>query len=318
MGRIILIISLLFLGSKLFSQSTNLNCSSAIQICDAGPSFTYDVTSCMPATTTLWYNFDVYLAASANITLSSSTGISSYTLYGPFTDYGINPCSIIGPTNIFSSGSSLSSYLIDPTGVLPIGVYFLAIKPTTCSGTITISSEPPLQWLGYLNCVQDLACANCIGSFAPEAGKKYLISAWVREEGVSLDKISFNHPELTVDFVGTSTSTGVLLASGLIIDGWQRIEQEFTIPTGTVELDIKLGCNSGNCLFDDIRVLPFDGSMKSFVYDPVTLRLAAELDERNYATFYEYDEEGKLLRIKKETERGIMTIQESKTSVPKN
>jgi hypothetical protein len=38
----------------------------------------------------------------------------------------------------------------------------------------------------------------------------------------------------------------------------------------------------------------------------------AELDERNYATYYEYNEEGQLMRIKKETEKGVMTIQETK------
>ncbi|HTA61359.1 MAG TPA: hypothetical protein VK835_02840, partial [Bacteroidia bacterium] len=69
--------------------------------------------------------------------------------------------------------------------------------------------------------------------------------------------------------------------------------------------------------FDDIRVFPFDGSMKSYVYDPTTLRLVAELDERNYATKYEYDEEGKLVRVKKETIKGIMTIKESRNALPK-
>jgi hypothetical protein len=52
--------------------------------------------------------------------------------------------------------------------------------------------------------------------------------------------------------------------------------------------------------------------MKSYVYDPVSLRLWSELDDRNYATFYEYDEQGNLTRTKKETERGIITIQESR------
>jgi hypothetical protein len=44
----------------------------------------------------------------------------------------------------------------------------------------------------------------------------------------------------------------------------------------------------------------------------MTLRLMAELDERNYAKLYEYDEEGKLIRVKKETEKGVMTIQENR------
>ena len=39
--------------------------------------------------------------------------------------------------------------------------------------------------------------------------------------------------------------------------------------------------------------------MKSYVYDPINLRLMAELDENNYATFYEYDAEGGLIRMKK-------------------
>ncbi|MGK4569023.1 hypothetical protein [Flavobacterium sp. 3HN19-14] len=43
----------------------------------------------------------------------------------------------------------------------------------------------------------------------------------------------------------------------------------------------------------------------------------AELDENNYATFYEYDKEGGLVRVKKETERGVQTIKESRSSNPK-
>jgi len=65
--------------------------------------------------------------------------------------------------------------------------------------------------------------------------------------------------------------------------------------------------------FDDIRIHPFNGNMKSFVYDPITQRLMAELDENNYATFYEYDKEGGLVRVKKETEKGVYTIQETRS-----
>jgi hypothetical protein len=41
----------------------------------------------------------------------------------------------------------------------------------------------------------------------------------------------------------------------------------------------------------------------------------ADLDENNYASFYEYDLEGNLARLKRETERGIMTIKETKSSI---
>jgi hypothetical protein len=51
--------------------------------------------------------------------------------------------------------------------------------------------------------------------------------------------------------------------------------------------------------------------MKSYVYNLSNYRLAAELDNNNYATLYHYDEQGNLFLIEKETERGIMSIQES-------
>jgi hypothetical protein len=54
--------------------------------------------------------------------------------------------------------------------------------------------------------------------------------------------------------------------------------------------------------------------MKSFVYHPVTQKLVAILDENNFATFYEYDAEGNLVRTKKETEKGISTIMESRSA----
>ena len=81
---------------------------------------------------------------------------------------------------------------------------------------------------------------------------------------------------------------------------------------------LELQAEDGDCYFDDIRITPKESSSNTFVFDPVTLRLSAVLDERNYATFYEYDTEGSLTRIKQETERGIMTVKEIKASTIKN
>ncbi|UZO80676.1 hypothetical protein NBT05_17255 [Aquimarina sp. ERC-38] len=107
---------------------------------------------------------------------------------------------------------------------------------------------------------------------------------------------------------------------GAVIDGWQRISSEFRIPLEAANMRISLEStaqnNSGaavNVHFDDIRMHPYDGSMKTFVYHPETQRLESELDENNYATYYEYDHEGGLIRVKKETERGVFTIQETRS-----
>ena len=70
--------------------------------------------------------------------------------------------------------------------------------------------------------------------------------------------------------------------------------------------------------FDDLRIQPFNSSQKAYVYDPVSLKLMAELDENNYATFYEYDDDGTLIRVKKETERGVQTIKETRSALIKN
>ena len=70
--------------------------------------------------------------------------------------------------------------------------------------------------------------------------------------------------------------------------------------------------------FDDIRIHPFNGEMVSYVYDPVSLRLVAQLDQNNYASFYEYDEDGTLVRKKEETQRGIQTVQETRSTKQRN
>ena len=170
-----------------------------------------------------------------------------------------------------------------------------------------------------------LPCKDCIGSFAPEPGKEYLLSAWVKEPNAAATKYSYDQPRIYVDYRETPTGQvlnfkGPFTAKGEIIDGWQRIEENFTLHSQAKYITLRLECTaptSAGCLFDDVRIFPVDGSMKSYVYDPTTMRLVAELDERNYATFYEYDEEGKLIRVKKETERGIMTIQENRNSSKK-
>ena len=103
--------------------------------------------------------------------------------------------------------------------------------------------------------------------------------------------------------------------TGSVIDGWQRVTGQFTIPAnaGSMRIVLKNKSTDLNSYFDDVRVHPQQSNLKSFVYDPLSQRLMAELDENNYATFYEYDLEGGLVRVKKETERGVYTIQETRS-----
>jgi hypothetical protein len=101
-----------------------------------------------------------------------------------------------------------------------------------------------------------------------------------------------------------------------VVEGWKRVETQFVLPAPATNFTLQLQ-SAGVVYFDDIRLHPFDGQMKSFAYDPSSQRLMAEMDENNFATFYEYDDEGILVRVKKETERGIMTIKETRSSYRK-
>lgn len=158
-----------------------------------------------------------------------------------------------------------------------------------------------------------IVCEDCIKGFQPEPGSTYVISTWVKQQSATPLDYTYSAPSVTVVFNdGSSTTSETFAAAGEIIDGWQRISAEFTIPANTIDIAIELSSSAGYSNFDDLRIYPANGSFKTYVYDPITMRLVAELDENNYATLYEYDEEGALIRIKKETERGIMTIKENK------
>ena len=164
-------------------------------------------------------------------------------------------------------------------------------------------------------------------SFAPEIGKKYIVSGWVKEDHPD-QKHTYEDSAIEVVFIDLNdepilpppSTSFIFEPQGKIIDGWQRVIGLFEIPDSTELFQIKLVNNNTtiDCYFDDIRVFPYNGNMKTFVYDEDTQRLMAELDENNYATFYEYDLEGGLVRVKKETENGVYTIQETRSGNVKN
>lgn len=142
-------------------------------------------------------------------------------------------------------------------------------------------------------------------------GKKYTISAWTSRKSL-LGEIGFGYIKVYdgPTLIGTATVDGTFKE----IDGWIKIETDF-IPTGTsITLEFNNIGASDESIFDDIRISPFNGAMKTYVYDPATLWLVAELDNLNYATFYNYDLQGNLVQVKKETDRGIVTVKSTRNN----
>lgn len=155
-------------------------------------------------------------------------------------------------------------------------------------------------------------------TFSPLTKKTVLISAWVKE-GPNCNVTTYTGSQIGITVKAASGNVMVIASpGGNIIEGWQRLEQVVTLPEDATEITLALqSIGSNTVYFDDVRVHPYNANMKSFVYNAVNLRLMAELDENNYATFYEYDDDGTLIRLKKETERGIKTIKETRSALVK-
>jgi len=170
--------------------------------------------------------------------------------------------------------------------------------------------------------VVKVCSGDCIYPFAPKPGESYVISAWVSEDFFPTPQVTFTSPVIQISFLLSDETTSDIFsytAKGPIIEGWQKIEETFLVPEDAIDITVSL-LNANwevDSYFDDIRIFPVNGSIKTYVYDPENLRFVAELDENNYATFYEYDQEGKLNRLKKETERGIVTLKESRSNMSK-
>lgn len=270
------------------------------------PASTYDEVDCFGLTAFSSINPD------SNFIVSSS-----YKLYGPFELYDnyvdlINN-GLISP--LASDSPSASAHYIH-ANLIKGKRYVVEFTFSTCAGRIWVDFHNNVEQRFFYNTCknQEISCENCIPKFQP-IEDRYVVSAWVKElEGSTSGALNYTNASLKVTSGG---NVETFHPSGQIIDGWQRIEG--IIQTNSLgNLKMELIMDDGTAYFDDIRVSPFDGSMITYVYDPITFRLMAEMDERNYAKIYEYDEEGKLVRVKKETEKGIMTIQENRENSSTN
>lgn len=173
------------------------------------------------------------------------------------------------------------------------------------------SSKEPIKQVPFTPYIVD-EC-DCLTKFAPTVGKKYLISAWIKdirldgsenESGAYL-KIKLDNQEVDIKDYGP------------LIEGWRKIEGTFAIDDNVNGGKIIVANGNTSCYIDDLRIHPYNASMKTYNYDQQTLRFTYEHDDNNFFTRYDYAEDGTLERINKQTERGVMTLQESTFSQQK-
>lgn len=271
------------------SVPTNTTCATAIPFC-GDLTFTYDIafTGC------LWFVFT--LSETDSVCLTTEGAKANHI---PAT--AVDACACLTTGSNLNIAQSLSA-----------GMHYIVFQAT-------IDHHPTLEidvTCGLTCATMD--CNGCLPSFMPLANEWYIVSGWVKQEGAALDDVNYGEPSPSSPHLRVEAPEGTMVEDAYptsdvpVIEGWQLIEKKFQMPAGATTFAVRLLVGAGTALFDDVRIFPADGSMKSYVYDAENLRFVAELDERHFATFYEYDNEGKVVRVKKETERGIMTIQETR------
>jgi len=219
-------------------------------------------------------------------------------MYSPFEPFvqATNPLGIAyNVSTLAGSGGAFNITAEDAHS----GMY--SIKVPSADLIVPLNADAPGMANGY--------------SFKVADSSKYIINLWLRPTSVNIyaatQDFGGNAALLMDNAANGLTTTSVLTPSSNIIEGWQQYTLTADIPAGYKNFRLKLG---RGFLYDDIRVYPYAANSKAFVYHPVTRKVTAILDENNYTTFYEYDPEGNLVRTKKETEKGILTISESRST----
>ena len=195
---------------------------------------------------------------------------------------------------------------------------------TAGTGTPVLSSDeshtgaqslkiPATESIKHVSPVMSTVGTSTLTSQVLDNDQKYLVTAWVKtDEEATLMVYQYSGGSFT-----TNATTGKGKASDFknAIEGWKRLELWFETGTNVDQVEISVVAGTADVYVDDIRLMPYDSEMKTYVYDPVTHWLEAELDAQHYATFYNYDLDGNMVQVKKETARGIQTISTNTSNV---
>lgn len=139
----------------------------------------------------------------------------------------------------------------------------------------------------------------------PKQSRYYRVSFWVHESGVS------NFDLNQVNWVGNSgDATNHDISSKKTQSGeWYLVDKIIDIENSD-RVELEINATGGNIYVDDFRVHPVDASMVSYVYNDFG-QLSYLLDADNLFTYYEYNVDGKLAKVEKETFRsGVVKIQD--------
>ncbi|MEO5594821.1 MAG: hypothetical protein ABIR15_14935, partial [Chitinophagaceae bacterium] len=230
--------------------------------------------------------------------------------------YNSDTCNLNGHFSIRKLSHSYPGSIMPDATYAHTGRNSLKVSNGVTDATIVKSLAPVTSNALYtfIGAYMSLNDKGILNGFKPQAGKQYLLSAWIKDDGNNVQYGPATETAKAAVEIITGGQTFNTVKAGPRVEGWRKVEVVFLIPAMATDIKIKFRSGSTIAWFDDVRIHPFDAQIKTYAYDSRSLRLWAELDENNFATFYEYDDEGVLIRVKKETERGIMTIKETRSA----
>jgi hypothetical protein len=159
--------------------------------------------------------------------------------------------------------------------------------------------------------------------------KDYSVKLWVKSGEAA------SWPNIELDY----TVKGVLSSSATVSSDFEQVAQTgewklyeakimasdisdkqklVSLPT-RFNLSInfnQLSVKEPEVYIDDILFKPLDAKVTTYVYDPDNFRLLTQFDDQHFGTYYQCNDEGKLVRISKETERGMKMIKETQYNIP--
>lgn len=150
--------------------------------------------------------------------------------------------------------------------------------------------------------------AGGTGFWEFEPNKKYIIQYWQKTMPGANTTMPLH--------VEAGQGHTLNLESEIAVDDWVR--KEYVLETANAA-DLRLyfikRAHIGVFYLDDFRITPFNSASTAFVYDKNTYNVKAILDNNNFASIYQYDEQGNLVISKKETVEGVKSISSNRSNV---
>jgi len=155
---------------------------------------------------------------------------------------------------------------------------------------------------------------NSDGTNGIQTGRTYRASVGMHDDSPAATTLVCS---LTGTNAGSNNYITATKTSGKHVGKWWLVSLDITVPsnysgtTGSNDLRIYVTAGSGGYAYiDDMRIHPIDSPVIANIYDEKTGLLTATLDNENFATLYEYDDAGRIIRTKKETLKGIFKVTE--------